>query len=236
MVHDWKDAQTAKRWDRQATDRNPTRAEQLDILVSVLADFWRPGHWLLDLGYGSGQVEQLIFDRIPEAKVVGLDSSEPMMELARARLAGYGDRFEAVQHDLAALSEVPLPAHPYHFVIAVQSLHHLSPEEMREAYRWIHDRLEPGGLFLLLDRLRAENAETWRILRSVWERQDREYGSSVTGHEGERFQEHERIVQDRGDRPILLDQHLQWLREVGLEVACLHVHGNRALIAAAKRG
>ena len=236
MGHDWHDADTARRWDLHGGANNPCRPEQLDALVSILASFWRPGQWLLDLGSGSGQVEQRIFERIPGAHVVGIDGSSAMMGLARQRLRGHSGRFEGIEHDLAALTAVGLPDHPYHFVIAVQSLHHLSQPEMRSAYRWIHDRLEPGGLFLLLDRLRVENTDTWRVLRRVWERQDQEYGSRVAEHEGESFSDHARIVGDRGDYPVLLEEHLHWLREVGFAPACLHLHGHRALMVGVKGG
>lgn len=234
MPHDWENAAEVRRWDQHATDANPIRPEQLDVLVAVLAGFWQPGRWAVDLGCGSGQVEKAIFDRIPAACVVGVDGSTEMMKLARERLATQLARFEAVRHDLAELSTLPLPAHPYQFVIAVQSLHHLSERDMRGAYAWAHGLLEPGGLFLLQDRLRVETSGVWRVMRAVWERQDREHGSAVADREGASFVDHERIVRERGDYPVLLDQHLSWLREAGFEAVCLHLHGNRALIAGYK--
>lgn len=236
MSHDWHDSSTARRWDSNSSRTNPTRSEQLDVLVSVLAALWRPGAWLLDLGFGSGQVEQRIFERIPEARVVGVDSSEAMMAIARARLVDYGDRFTSVRHDLAALEGAPLPDRRYQFAIAVQSLHHLAEPEMRAAYRFVHGRLDPGGVFLLLDRLKVEDEATWPLLRAVWERQDRVFGVPAAAHEGRDFADHQRTVRGRGDYPVLLDQHLLWLREAGFTPACLHLHGHRGLIAAAKAG
>lgn len=44
---------------------NPTRAEQLDILISMLNDFTTPSDCILDLGYGSGKVEELLLEHIP---------------------------------------------------------------------------------------------------------------------------------------------------------------------------
>jgi hypothetical protein len=42
-------------------------------------------------------------------------------------------------------------------------------------------------------------------------------------------------VSQRGDRPATLEEQLRWLREAGFaEVACLHLHTNRALFAARK--
>jgi hypothetical protein len=53
--------------------------------------------------------------------------------------------------------------------------------------------------------------------------------------EGATFEAHEQSVRTRGDQPATLEEHLQWLREAGFaEVACLHLHGNRALFAARK--
>jgi len=234
MGHDWSDPEVARRWDRGAYDTNPTRREQLDILVSVLEGLWQPGGWLLDLGCGSGQVEQLIFDRIPDARVVGVDGSPAMTAIARERLTAHLDRFEIVLHDLSALPSLALPDRPYQFTIAVQSLHHLSPGDMRDAYRSVYGLLEPGGLFLLQDRLQVENSGVWPAMRQVWERQDREYGSRTADHEGASFPDHERTVRERGDYPVLLDEHLQWLKGAGFQTACLHLHGHRALLAGAK--
>lgn len=236
MSSDWHDPETARRWDRTATERNPVRAEQLDILAAVLGKLWTPGDWLLDLGYGSGQVEKLLFERIPAACAVGVDSSEAMMALARDRLAAHGSRFAAVRHDLAALGGLRLPPRPYRFAIAVQSLHHLEPAEMREAYGWLARQLQPGGLFLLLDRVRVENRAVWPAMRAVWERLDAVHGSGVAAHEGADLAAHEAAARERGDRPVLLDEHLAWLRSAGFDPACLHLHGNRALVAGVVSG
>jgi ubiquinone/menaquinone biosynthesis C-methylase UbiE len=234
MMRDWKNAALAAAWDAGADRNNPARQEQLDILISVLADAYQPGKWTLDLGFGSGQVEKLIFERIPQARVVGVDSSREMMALAAERLAPYAERYQAVEHDLAQIDSLILPEHPYQFVISVQALHHLEPDEMQAAYRFIHRVLEPGGLFLLLDRMRVETPGLWTVIQSVWARQDRVYGSTVKDHEGATFAEHEQRVRGRGDLPVGLEQHLIWLRGSGFEAACLHLHANRALIAGRK--
>ncbi len=50
MAHDWHDPTVADEWDGQGDAINPTRLEQLDILISVLADFTNHSDWILDLG------------------------------------------------------------------------------------------------------------------------------------------------------------------------------------------
>lgn len=234
MPHDWHDPTAAQEWDGQGDAINPTRAEQLDILISVLADFTSPSDWILDLGYGSGKVEDLIFERIPGVQVVGIDNSVAMAALAKERLHGYTDRFVPIHGDLAALSTVDLPVTEFGSVIAIQSLHHLPGPALQSVYRRIHALLRPGGVFLLLDRLQVENAVVFPLLHSVWQRADRQHGSSMALQEGDTFTRHQMAQKEEGDVPVTLETHLAWLRECRFDVATLHVHGNQGLIAAIK--
>jgi len=60
---------------------------------------------VLDAGCGSGRVTELLASRLPRGRVVALDASPSMIEEARGRLAGFGDRVAYVVADLGR----PLP-------------------------------------------------------------------------------------------------------------------------------
>jgi SAM-dependent methyltransferase len=235
MPHDWKNPEHAGRWDTAGDRTNPTRQEQLDILLTVLAELIGPSGLILDLGYGSGKVEAMIFERLPQTRVVGIDSSPAMADLAGERLRGYAGRFVPVLGDLAQLSDIALAQGPFDAVIAIQSLHHLSPEAMQAVYADVFRRLRPGGVFLLLDRLKLAGEGVFPLLRSVWERLDRDQDSETAPHEGETFAVHLLHLQEQGDRPALLEDHLAWLSRAGFDAAVLHVHGNRGLLGAIRR-
>ena len=73
-------------WDaelflRFETER--TRAAR-DLVAAVSGD----PRFIYDLGCGAGAGAALLADRFPEAKVVGVDSSGPMLEVARRRRPG----------------------------------------------------------------------------------------------------------------------------------------------------
>lgn len=234
MSQNWKDPQGAQDWSANPLRQNPTRSEQLDILLSVLADFHQDGTAIVDLGFGSGIVEAEIFQRVPGARVVGVDFSPAMMALARERLKSYEDRFTAIEHDLSQLDTLTLPPNTYRFFIAIQALHHLMPQAMQRAYAYIHQHLDPGGLFLLLDRMAIDTPQLYEVYQSVWRRLDRLHESLVADHEGDRHETHLQRVREDGDLPVSLEQHLAWLRAAGFETACLHTHGHRALIVGRK--
>jgi SAM-dependent methyltransferase len=214
------------------------RGEQIDILLSIIADEYRAGTTILDIGIGSGRVEELLFERIPEARVVGTDFSPAMIELADAHLARYRDRYEIVRQDLTRPWDVKLPKRDYSIAFSVQVIHNLADAHKRETLAFIEHALAPGGLFLLLDRIRVATPGLFPAYLSMWDRLDRERGidPSKNRREGTTFEEHEQSVSTRGDQPATLEEHLRWLPEAGFaEVACLHLHGNRALFAARKK-
>jgi tRNA (cmo5U34)-methyltransferase len=232
MSQDFRDNQTAQRWDANATRNNPTRPEQLDLLCSIVADAYLPGDVILDLGSGSGLVEALLFERIPGAQIIGVDNSPAMMALAKERLQAFSAQLQSIEHDLADLDTLVIS--PCRFIISSQALHHLTDTQMISAYASIARLLTPDGLFLLLDRIALDSPALFDVYRSVWRWQDARYGSGVSGHEGADYEMHREIVRQRGDLPLSLPQHLALMQAAGLHGACIHASGLRALFAARK--
>ena len=52
---------------------HPTRAEQLDILATVIADSAVAGDRILDFGCGTGYVLKFILDKRADLNIVGVD-------------------------------------------------------------------------------------------------------------------------------------------------------------------
>ena len=232
MMQDFRDHETARHWDSHTTTHNPDRATQLDLLLTVLADAYQPGDVILDLGFGSGLVESLIFERIPGARVIGVDASPAMMALAEERLKPYTNQIRMIEHDLAELDT--LPVSPCRFIISSQALHHLSEAQMQRAYAHVFHLLTPGGLFLDIDRIAVAPPELFDVYQSVWRRQDQLAGSDVLGHEGDSYEVHVEVTRQRGDSPLTLPRHLELMTAAGLRAACLHTSGIRAFFAARK--
>jgi ubiquinone/menaquinone biosynthesis C-methylase UbiE len=109
---------------------------------------------MLDLGCGPGHIALLAVERIPGARVVGVDLAETMLTIARRRAAAsrHGDRVEFLKGDAKGL------AHgdgEFDAVFSNTILHHLADPApfLCEAWRV----LRPGGAFLVRDLFRPEN-------------------------------------------------------------------------------
>jgi ubiquinone/menaquinone biosynthesis C-methylase UbiE len=231
---DFKNQQIAQQWDADTISYNPSRPEQLDMLLTIIADEYQPGNTVLDLGIGSGLIEEMLFTRVPQAQLVGVDASAAMIALADERLSAFSGQYVTLQHDFTKIVSLKLPERTYQIVFSVQTLHHLTDEQMTVAYGYIHDLLEKGGLFLLLDRIAVDKAGLFSVYQSLWHRQDSLQGSKVSSSEGQTFDEHQHIVAERGDMPMNLERHLELLKQAGFQAACVHLQTNRALIAARK--
>jgi 16S rRNA (cytosine1402-N4)-methyltransferase len=75
----------------------------VDLLAPALA---APGSVLVDCTLGMGGHTQAVLEQVPTARVVGIDRDPQALELASARLAGFGDRFTPVHAVYDEIGEV----------------------------------------------------------------------------------------------------------------------------------
>ncbi|MEU6480100.1 class I SAM-dependent methyltransferase [Streptomyces sp. NPDC047017] len=104
---------------------------------------------IADTGSGPGVVACLFAETFPNARVVAVDGSAPLLERARDRAArlGLADRFTTISGELPdVLSEL---AYPADLLWASNSLHHLG--DQRAALAAFAEHLAPGGTLALLE-------------------------------------------------------------------------------------
>jgi SAM-dependent methyltransferase len=126
---------------------------------------------LLDLGCGSARLLARLAAGRPDAHLVGLDLSEPMLETGRKLIAreGLADRVELRTGDITNCdSELPLQLN---VVSCNLALHHLPNDEMAtsclEAIRRARD--ETGCGVYIFDVTRLRNRRSWPGMMSLTE-------------------------------------------------------------------
>jgi tRNA (cmo5U34)-methyltransferase len=223
MTEHWQRPEEAADWDAGGGTHLPTRAEQQELLLALLVGIGNGA--LLDLGVGSGLVAENVLEALPHAELVGVDFSPPMLELAHTRLHRFGGRVRLCAGDLSAPEDIELPHSRYRAVFSVQTLHHLDAREKSAAFAWIAGLVEPGGLVVVIDRVKVERAlfNDWQV---VWRRLDPTASGTYSGLVAE--------LAEGGDRPSTLEDHLAWMKTAGLAACCLHLYGDRALLVGRK--
>ena len=111
---------------------------------------------VLDLGCGDGRLIAVVMEARPDlVDAVGLDSSPPMLELARQRF--HGDARVVIDaHDL----NDPLPGlGPFDVVVSGFAVHHLAHERKRRLFGEIAAILRPGGVFANLEVVQCATPE-----------------------------------------------------------------------------
>jgi len=222
----WYDPTFIRVWD--ARPATPLRAEQLDILATVIRDNYRKGGRILDLGCGTGRVEQLILDLLPVARFTSVDRSPAMLDMVRRRLIEYGAQCRLVQCDLNRLSTTDLPDRPFQFIVSVNMIHELPHPAKCRLFRLCRRVISRTGLLLIVDRIALDRRSLSRPYRSALARLQR-IAHTESGEYSSQWA-NPRTKDD--EHPATLDEYFRWLRAAGFVPGLLHLHCHKALLVA----
>jgi trans-aconitate 2-methyltransferase len=97
---------------------------------------------VIDAGCGSGRLTAELLERLPQGRVIAVDSSPSMLAVAARELERFGDQVQLVRSDLLALdmhevADVIVSTATFHWVLDHPAL-----------FARLHDALQPGGRLL----------------------------------------------------------------------------------------
>jgi len=238
------------RWDRQQEYYMADREERFAVIADVVEAVCGPEPLIVDLGVGPGSLAVRLLDRMPGARVVGVDADPVLLGLART---AYGDRAELrlVDHDLRLpgwLDALNLDRAPDAFV-STTALHWLSRAELAGVYATCGSTVRPGGVLVNGDHLHEgpDRPGLDRLSRTVRERRSVRVGTAgdedweawwdavraapeladLTAMRGPQGVEH------RVDELATLDEHVSALRAGGFrEVGPVWQHGDDQVLVA----
>jgi len=151
----WQGASLVRTYVEDVRGGVPYAADQIEMLLRVLAARQAPVRRLADLGCGSGVLARAVLAQYPDAHAALVDFSEPMLAAARRDLAQHVPPPRIVTGDLAdpqwARSIADLA--PFDIVVSGYAIHHLQHERKRQLYREIYDLLGPGGMFVNVEHV-----------------------------------------------------------------------------------
>ncbi|MFI5177878.1 MAG: class I SAM-dependent methyltransferase [Vicinamibacterales bacterium] len=139
----------------------PRYEEMLDAAAAALTLARRLAPVVLELGIGSGALAARCLALAPRARVIGFDTDEAMLALARRRLRG---RVTTVRDDFLA---APLP--PCDAITASFALHHVRTRASKaRLYTRCATALRSGGVLINADCALASHARLRTLDRDAW--------------------------------------------------------------------
>lgn len=131
----------------------PYAADQLQIMLRLIASNQPAVESFADLGCGSGVLAQAILGRYPAARGTLVDFSEPMLAAAREQLHGYSAQLEFVHADLATSAMWHATVGQFDVVVSGFAIHHLPDARKRELYGEIYAHLNSNGMFINIEHV-----------------------------------------------------------------------------------
>ena len=112
---------------------------------------------ILDLGCGPGDITLRFARRFPEARIIGVDGSAAMIELAEERRAREPDVAERITFVRGRIPGAPIPPLDYGAIVTNSLLHHL----LRPKILWetIAGYARPGAIIFVVDLMRPASIE-----------------------------------------------------------------------------
>lgn len=128
----------------QAYLKVPGLADLHRMVMLLLAERASGAAHILVVGAGGGLETKAMALAQPAWRFTGVDTSVPMLDLAREDLQPFSDRV-----DLVVGTVDNAPAGPFDGATCILTLHHIDPAQRLHTLREIHRRLKPGARVVL---------------------------------------------------------------------------------------
>jgi tRNA (cmo5U34)-methyltransferase len=164
-------------------------------------------------------------------KIVGVDSSEAMLEIAKNRLHKYKGNFQIFEKDINSIQPIELPTGTYQTVFSVQVLHELNKDLRRNLFKKVYELLETDGQFLIMDRIKTDLNTFEKSYQSLWKGLE----TTTDLKSASDFESYKERIKNKEDAPGSLEEYSSLYKEAGLRFAILHLHFDRAVMVGVKK-
>lgn len=156
--HEFHDARYARDWVARF-DPTPERLRLFDMIIGQLKSRPLPVPHVVELGIGPGYLASALLEAIPGVTYEGVDFSQPMLEMAAARLAKFSQRLRFTQANLV-LDPWEQSIKPPGVFVSTWTLHDLGGKaNTATVYQCCKSVLPRGGILLNGDFIRPDGTK-----------------------------------------------------------------------------
>lgn len=204
------DEQIARVFDNMLTRSVPFYGEVQKMISCLTADYYKPSTTIYDLGCSTGTTLINICNKmdISDIKIVGVDSSKPVISKAGEKIhsAGLKDKIELVCDDI-----LNIPIENASIIIMNYTLQFVAPAERQQLLKKIYDGLVSGGILLLSEKTVESDSKTDNLFIEKYHAYKRENGYSDLEISKKREALEEVLI------PYSVDEEFELLNSAGFE-------------------
>ena len=212
-------------FDERVVKIVPYYDEMLEALVTAIPFAPIMPIRVADLGCGTGAAAYLVKKRFPKARVLCVDMSQNMLDIASEKLRG----MKGVEFALSELGGYRFKG-SYDAIVSSLALHHIASGRGKTAvYRSIYAALKKGGIFVNADNVNSGEKKFQEKYLEKWA--EFVLRSSSKKHMHENYERYK-----REDRPAVLLDDIDTLKKIGFRaVDVFWKYYNFAVYCAVKR-
>lgn len=196
----WADESYVAYWLEREAKQPRDRIRDFRIVRAIVPRAENESFRYMNIGCGDGPLDEVLLSAFGNARATLVDGSGTMLNGARKRLAGFGDRVDYVHVDLSTPDWVGSAPGPFDVAVSTIAIHNLRGyNRVRDLYAELFTVMADGGFFVNFDYVRPNSP----LLRAfpAWASRDPDVGH---------------IGRASGfNSPGTLDEHLIWLRAAG---------------------
>ena len=169
---------------------------------------------ILDIGMGTGNLEEFIFQKFPQARVTGIDTSADFLN--KTKMKYDTQQLQTVQADIR---NYEMGENKFGKILASLAIHHFEDDEKKKLFQNIYQALTENGSFINFDMVKPETDEQFLKLQEELFQKWKDLGLT------DDFIEEEKKEMAGRDRLVELSKQKEWLEEIGFNFEIIYEDG-----------
>lgn len=125
--------------------------------IALIAELLERRRAICDLGCSTGNLLLYLAQKFPQSALFGVDNSEPMLDIARAKASAYGAKVHFIKADILDFDFKVSQGTQFDAIVSNYTMQFIRPQKRESLCKKIHNSLQKNGIFIMSEKLVCED-------------------------------------------------------------------------------
>lgn len=125
--------------------------------IALIAELLERRRAICDLGCSTGNLLLYLAQKFPQSTLFGVDNSEPMLDIARAKANAYGAKIDFIKADILDFDFKVSQKDEFDAIITNYTMQFIRPQKRESLCKKIYNSLQKNGIFIMSEKLVCED-------------------------------------------------------------------------------